>query len=429
MRHWLFALLLALGISHGVAAPADHPDSDLTFVLIMSRHGIRSPLLKNEAMAAYAADSWPAWEVPLGHLTPHGRQDAELMGAYYRAYYTAQGLLTGQPEADQRAIFFRADADERTIGTARALGAGLLPAIPVTVHALPDEAPGDPLFHPFVAFSQEIDKSMTHASRLGRSGGDAALPVEENHLALEALERVLLGGDGTAPPGKKTVFDLGPSVQDGQGTIWMANRMVDALTLAYADGKPPAEAGWGRLTPAIITQLLSITSLSFDLGERTFYSAQAGASNLAEHILDTLQQAARGQPVDGAIGPVGERMAVLVGHDSNLIPLGGLLNIGWRMPGTAFNPVTPDTALVFELRRRHGDGRFLVRTLFFGQTFAQLRDATPLTLEHPAWVAPVFVPESSLASPGYDAPLDRFEAHLRAAIEPKFTAPEPAGVR
>jgi 4-phytase/acid phosphatase len=432
MRHWIPALLLALGFVSSAAAgdvPAGAPDSDLAFVLILSRHGIRAPLLKNEGMRDFAAGTWATWEVPLGHLTPHGRENVEQMGSYYRSYYVAQGLLTGQPERDRPSIFFRADADERTIGTARALGAGLLPATPITVHTLPDEAPDDPLFHPSVAFAKQTDSAVTFASRLGREGGDPALPVEENHLALQALEQVVFGGDGTPPPGKRSIFDVPPSAKSSQGTLWMANRLIDAITLAYMDGKPPAEAGWGRLNPTVIMQLMTVSALSFDLGERTFYSAQVGASDLAEHILDTLQQAARGQPVAGAIGPVGERMAVLVGHDSNLIPLAGLMNIGWRIPGTASNPVLPGGALVFELRRRRSDGRYVVRTRYMAETIEQLRAGATLSLEHPPALAPIFVPNASLPTPGYDAPLDRFDAHLRPAIDPTFTAPEPAGVR
>jgi 4-phytase/acid phosphatase len=172
-----------------------------------------------------------------------------------------------------------------------------------------------------------------------------------------------------------------------------------------------------------------LDTLFFDLYSCTPYLAQIQASDLADHILATLEQAVLGRAVTGAIGSPGDRMAILVGHDDNIIPLGKLLNIGWRVPGSAANLALPGGALVFELRRARGDGRFLVRTRYVSETLEQMRDAAPLTLEHPPATEPIFVPGCSLASPGYDAPLDLFAAHLRAAIDPVFTSPEPPEVR
>ena len=430
MRPWLLLLLVAVGISAAAAqAPAAAPDSDLTFVLILSRHGVRSPLLKNEEMAKYAAEPWPKWEVPESILTPHGRQVMVLMGAYYRAYYTAEGLLSGDPARDAARIFFRSNASQRTIVTAQALGEGLAPGRTVVVHALPmstlpNEYSGDPLLDPDTALKHS-DSALRQASLLGRIGGDHRMLIEDYRPALDALERVLLGGDGTPPPGKVSILDLPPNYE-----LWAtAQRVVDAMTLAYADGKPLAEVGWGRLPPQVMTQLMSLSSLGFDLNWRTPYRARATASNLAEHIVDTLEQAAQGRPVEGALGSPGNRLAIIVGHDSNLIPLGGLLDVAWRVPGASFNPVLPGGALVFELRRLRADGRFLVRTRYVAPTLAQSRAAVPFTLENPPAEAAIFVPGCSLATPGYDAPLEAFAAHVRAAIDPQLIRPEPAAVR
>jgi 4-phytase / acid phosphatase len=430
MRPWSLLLLFVAGISMAAAqTPAAAPDSDLTFVLILSRHGVRSPLLKNEEMEKYAAEPWPAWEVPASILTPHGRQVMVLMGAYYRAYYTAEGLLSGDPAQDAAKIFFRSNASQRTIVTAEALGEGLLPGRTVVVHALPmsflpNEYSGDPLLDPDTALKHS-DSALRQASLLGRIGGDHRILIEEYRPALEALERVLLGGDGKPLPGKVSILDLPPSYE-----LWStAQRVVDAMTLAYADGKPLSEVGWGRLPPEGMVQLMSLSSLGFDLNWRTPYHARATASNLAEHILDTLEQAAQGRPVEGALGSPGNRLAVIVGHDSNLIPLGGLLDVSWHVPGAAFNPVLPGGAMIFELRRLRADGRFVVRTRYVAPTLAQSRAANPLTLANPPAASPIFVPGCSLASPGYDAPLELFAAHLRAAIDPKLVIPEPAAVR
>jgi 4-phytase/acid phosphatase len=426
MRLWLLLLLAGLGISSAVAqAPAAAPDSDLVFTLILSRHGIRSPLLKNEEMAKYAAEPWPQWEVAAGILTPHGRRVMELMGEYYRAYYTAAGLLSGDAARDASQIYFRSDASERTINTSKALGEGLLGGRAVPVHALPmtNAHSGDPLLDPDTPLERTSSPLRT-ASLQGRIGDDSRLLVDENRLTLDALERVLFGGDGTAPAGKTAIAEV-----PAAGLWQAAQRVVDALTLEYADGKPLAEVGWGRLHPADLPQIMTLSELNFDLTWRTPLHARAAASNLASHLLATLEQAARQQAVSGAIGGPGQRLVVVVGHDSNIMPLARLLEIDWAVPGAPQTPFLPGGALVFELRHRRSDGQFLVRTRYVSPTIEQSRAALPFTLEHPPATAAIFVPDCSLPDPGYDAPLDLFAAHVRAALDPKKIVPEPAAVR
>src|SRR5713226_584426 len=95
-------------------------------VIVVSRHGIRSPL---ESMKQYTRTSWPdlqtAWGVQNpGDLTPHGQDVITLLGAYYRAHYVANGLLSAANCPDNQ-IYFRADTAERTQHTAMGLVAGL----------------------------------------------------------------------------------------------------------------------------------------------------------------------------------------------------------------------------------------------------------------------------------------------------------------
>jgi len=430
MRSWFLLLLIASGLSAGSAPGSlDPAESDLRFVLILSRHGVRSPTLRIDQLARFATDPWPQWEVPPGYLTPHGRLNMELMGAYYRAYYTSQGLLSGRPDTDGSRIFFRADSDERTIASAQALAAGLIPSFPVRVHALPQGQPGDPLLNAYDTYRGHWNPGVVKAAILGRIGGDPRLLAEEARPTIEALERILLGRDGAPPSGKVSLFDLPISVDVDENLFWQAYEIVEAFTLEYADAMPLQEVGWGRVTEADIKRLAPLDTLFFDLYSCTPYLAQIQASDLADHILATLEQAALGRPVTGAIGSPGGRMAILVGHDDNIIPLGKLLDIGWRVPGAAANLALPGGALVFELRCARGDGRLLVRTRFVSETLEQMRDAAPLTLENPPAAEPIFVPGCSLASPGYDAPLDLFAVRLRLAIDPAFTSPEPPGVR
>ncbi|HEY4299426.1 MAG TPA: histidine-type phosphatase, partial [Candidatus Didemnitutus sp.] len=86
-------LLLVL-IAGPFARAAD--DTDLRLAIILTRHGVRTPLQTNEVLDRYSGQPWPAWTLAPGMLTDHGYRQMVLMGQYYRDRYVAAGLLTGQ---------------------------------------------------------------------------------------------------------------------------------------------------------------------------------------------------------------------------------------------------------------------------------------------------------------------------------------------
>jgi 4-phytase/acid phosphatase len=209
------------------------------------------------------------------------------------------------------------------------------------------------------------------------------------------------------------------------GSLRMAEICTDSLLLEYTDGMPASDVGWGKVDAKAMTDLLALHELFFDLVDRTFYPAQVNDSNLASHIIDTLEQGAEGQPVPGALGPSGERIVVIAGHDSTLAGIGGLFGMNWWVPGTQMNPMLPGGALLFELWKRSGQDGFYVRTSYVTQTLDQLREVTPLSLDSPPARAPIFVPGCSGPAPDFDAPLASFVRQARKVIDPSFIAPEP----
>ena len=424
----LTLLVTALGLSTTAFAATN--DSELKLVIVLTRHGVRSPLQTNETLGKYAAEPWPQWSVPPAILTPHGRQQMVLVGNYYRERYVAEGLLTGDAAKDFPQIFFRSDNDQRTQETARALANGLVPGAPEPeLHTRP-KGTVDALFQPVKARPELPDRSLAVAAVLGRMGNDPGNMLRAHQDDFVALEKVL-GIEGVPPPGKVALRDLPVVVHAGtldhtvslDGSLRIGMQIVDALLLEYTEGMPMKDVGWGRLTPALLTQLITLHSVYFNLGDATFYPAQAQASNLADHLRSTLEQSAKGQPVAGAFGAPGQKLVVVVGHDTNLVNLGGLLGLEWYVPGTQLNPVLPGGALILELRQRRGDGQFVVRAEYVSQTLEQTRNLSPLSLATPPAVSPIFIPACSEAGPGFDAPLEKFEALLQRVIDPKFVVP------
>ncbi len=380
-------------------------------------------------MVPYAAQPWPGWEVARGQLTPRGNRLVGLMGAYYRERFIAAGLLSGNAATDAARIYLKADNDQRTIDTAQTLGGQLLAGRSVRVWAIPSGT-FDPLFQPLRAHVGHADPAKGRAAVLGRLGGDPTVVDRAYAPQFSQLRRILYGERGSA--GASTPFDepgvVGPGEFDNvvsvRGPLRAALISTESLLLEYLDGKPMQDVGWGRVDAGTLTQLLALHDLYFDLVARTFYPAQVQGSNLASHLVDTLRQAATGRAVPGSIGPPGERVVVVAGHDTNLANLGGLLGLSWWIPGSQANPVLPGSALLFELWHRAGaDGGDRVRISYVSQTLEQMRSAEPLSLAHPPFQAPVAMARCVGTGPAFDAPWAEFERVAGEVIDPGFVVP------
>ncbi|MBS0663732.1 MAG: histidine-type phosphatase [Verrucomicrobia bacterium] len=425
----VFCLTTAILPRPAVAAEAT---SDLRLAILVTRHGVRSPIYGDDVLGKYSADAWPKWNVPVGYLTPHGGKQMELMGAYYLARFRAEGILTGDSKVDGARVYFRADSDQRTIRTAEYIAEGLLPGAKIDPHARALDTV-DPMYRAAMLPIGPPDYDRAIANVLGRIGGSVAPLNEACSRDLDRVRFILLGTDGPVPPGKTDLRDQPSLVERGtrdhtvnlRGPIRTAMQVIDNLMLEYGEGMPMDQVGWGRVTRKELTELLRLHSLYFELTQGSPYSAQVQGSNLASHILKTLRQSATGRPDPGAFGSPEHRVVMLVGHDSNIVNLGGLLNLNWWVPGSQRNPVTLGGAMVFELRQRRSDQKFVVRTYYVTQSLDQIRNLEPLSPENPPGLAPIFIPGCSDPVPGFDAPLEKFEEVLNRAIDPAFVLADP----
>lgn len=315
--------LLAAGLGLASAAFAGEPDSELKLVIMVTRHGVRSPLYTNDELGKFAAQAWPQWSVPKGILTPHGRQQMKLMGTYYRARYSAEGLLTGDPAKDLGRVFFRADSDQRTLETGRDLAAGIVPGTQPDMHARPlDQL--DPLFRAVKLPIGHPDRALAVAAVQGQIGQNPAVIQQACAAEFATLHRVLFG-DAPVAPGKVDLRDQPWAVEPGtsdhtvsvKGPLRDAMHITDGLILQYAEGMPMADVGWGRLSPADLTQLIRLHSLYFGLTQGTFYPSQVQGSNLASHILKTIGQTVSGRADAGAFGAPNHKLVVVVAHDTD----------------------------------------------------------------------------------------------------------------
>jgi 4-phytase/acid phosphatase len=109
---------------------------------------------------------------------------------------------------------------------------------------------------------------------------------------------------------------------------------------------------------------------------------------------------------------------IVVGHDTNLSNLSGLLNLSWKLPGYPADDTPPGGALIFSLWNDSLNNRRLVRLRYAAQTPDQMRNAEPLTFAAPPAMQELDVPGCAPARD--DCRLEQFTEIGWKAIDPSF---------
>jgi 4-phytase / acid phosphatase len=397
------------------AWPAGAADkAELQYVVIVSRHGVRSPTWDNTRLNAYSAEPWPQWPVPPGNLTPHGYRLIQLMGFYYRQWLRAEHLLGAPGCQDASLIYIRADAEQRTRETGRAFAQSLLPGCAIEVHAHRD-GQRDPLFS---GFGTPDSQKMLAAVR-ERLGADPQRLVADHRVAFETLQSILKTDPQEPAAIGVTLKEKSPELT---GPFATGSTFSEDLLLEYVEGMKGPALGWGRLTRDRLQRVLEIHTVYADLMRRTAYLAQARGSNLLAHVLHSLDQAASGKPVPGTLGKPGDEVLLLAGHDTNLSNLSGMLGLSWKLAGYQPDDTPPGGALIFSLWRDSA-GQYSLKLRYVSQSLDQMRNAQMRNGGKLSLAAP---PESQdVALPGCPSAGCSWEAARRAiekAIDSEFVA-------
>lgn len=430
-------LFFLLSISFTAAAPlpsATKEKPSLKFVVILMRHGTRSPIHHVEDLDAYSAEPWPTWGVPPGNLTLHGRKSMELLGSYYRSYFSANGLLALSGCEGRHEIEIRSDVDMRDQETGQAVASGMMPNCKVPVQVVTGSK--DPLFSPLASGIGRPDGARAAASIAGRIGGNPQALVAANLRAFYTLREVLFGCAPGHPcpaemqPGKRAILQQRSSIQivkggrgaDVEGPLKIGSSLAETLLLEYANGMEGRNLGWGRLTQDKLLEISKIRAAYVDLARETPYIARMQASNLLNHILRSMEQAARSTDVQKSSGGAGDRVLIVVGHDTNISNVAGMLELSWLLDGYQRNETPPGGALLWELWQQ-ADGSFAVTTSFVAQSLDQMHKNVPLRLDYPPLRANVFVPGCSRSDQRMTCAWRDFQHTAEDAINPTFVGP------
>ena len=428
--HLLSIMILILSLSYSAVGQGQNKATQgerLRFVLVLSRHGVRSPTWTNERLDEYSKNPWPRWDVAPGLLTPHGRKLMTEFGSYYRLSFASHDLLQAKGCADAAHVFIYADSDQRTMETGRGLADGLFPGCGIALHGR-EQDQQDQLFHSAGKIGKP-DAGLAYAALAGRIGNDPAALTAAYQSQLAQMRRLLLGCDDPSCTldGKKDLLTIHSELAPGKGDhmvemkgpLSTAATFAENLELEYLQGMTGSQLGWEHADEATIQSLMAIHSASSDLVQRTPYIARVQASNLLAHISSTLEQAEENHAVPGATGLPGDKLVFLVGHDTNIANVGALLDAHWLVNGYQRDDAAPGGALVFELWQTSA-GVDEVRTYYIVQTPSQMREASPLSLTAPPARAPIFLPACSQAREDSPCSWSDFRRLLGSVIDRTF---------
>jgi len=365
--------LVAAGALLMAAAPAGTQDLRVERVAILMRHGVRPPTKDPAMPVGFARDAWPKWSVTPGYLTERGAKAITLAGRADRA--ALADLISAGTCPAVGTVSLYSDSDQRTIATGDAWAAGFAPGCVITNTHRPQDEP-DPDFNAIEMGIVDYDPAAADAvvkATLPASGIAAVEASERNNLS--RIDAILCGAPSDTCGVTRKPSGLVPVASNARpkltGALDRGSTAAQILLLEYADGKPLAEVGWGHATAADIAALGSLHATEFALLARPGYIAERNLAPIAARLRDALAPA-----------PDRPRVTMIVGHDTDIANLGGLLGLHWRIPGFAADDPAPGGAVILSLLRNARGARF-IRVVYRAQPLDAIRALTPQVITVP----------------------------------------------
>lgn len=404
MRHRGLLSLLAIACALPLSVLAKDAGT-LKLEIVLIRHGVRSPTSAPEALGKYSRDAWPAWPVEPGVLTEHGAQGMQSLGHYYRERYLANGLWNGDCAAASQVVVI-ADSTPRNRDSAAALNKGLGADCGLGFFYARPSGENNRLFHYQAKDGDDVDEAQAEG---------------KPPAALNLLQDILLGCSGdecrkaAVAGGKKLLLD--GSLAKAMKT---AGSLGENLMLEYAQGMPLSQVAWGKGNAATIGRLIELHNQQFAQSKKPLPLAQKSASNLLAHIVASLDTASAKHGDVEPLSGDSAHVVFLIGHDTNLAQIGGLLGTQWHSVAQP-DDYPPGGALVFDLWETHG--RYAVQVHALLPMLDALRNAD-VSHAHDVVDMPVAFGDCRAATP---CPIDTFRRWttkriLSSAVETKIPA-------
>lgn len=382
---------------------AQEGDARLLKAVVLSRHGLRSPVQKPSTLEEWSARPWPRWDEAPGCLTERGAELVRGEWGILRQNFARDGLFPATGCPDSTSVFIYADGSQRSRATAEAMLQGLAPGcgFSVTVSRTPD----DPILHPVQhgsmpaplipererhelagelaalhhAFETELDElgavlgpSPSPLCPNGRPCALADIPTSLIFPHTDTRENVHLRGGMAIAASTAEILLLqclqwptlaqsvpmmehAASPADRQNAVEsMARAIIDAPVPDSPEGTTPPPAPAMKpaplsnkssimVNPQTALRLLPVHSSVLDAVQRAPETARANGLPLLLLMAEILEGDSPLSTADDAA------LAVFSGHDTNIANIAALLGLHWDGGAFPADSIPPGAMLVFRL--------------------------------------------------------------------------------
>lgn len=385
-QHITFLFLLLFFSSLAFA----QKDLSLEKVTVVSRHNVRAPLEKY----LYTLDEmtgdryqWMRWSVPGGNLTLRGGALEILFGEYFRLWLENENFLVCLQNDD---FYFGASPKQRTIATARAFAAGIIPYMNVPIDYKVDSmgklASTDPdylpLFNDFsftggtfdtTAFKSEVKLELGQLEAPSYAFLEEVLRFGHSFYARKrGIEHFNDSIDVDLDFYKKNDVRQEPTML---GDLREANKASDAFILQYYEMDDAFDAAFGR--ELSFEEWIELAFIKDYYGDLLFTKAPSISVNVSHCLMKRIKS---------EMLPDGHKFAFFCTHDSMIAALLAALRVKpYELKNTIERRTPIGVKLLFEQwREACGDNtKKYVRVRLVYQSTDQIRGMVPMDLCNP----------------------------------------------
>ncbi|OCG24431.1 hypothetical protein A9G22_04775 [Gilliamella sp. App2-1] len=361
-------------------------------VIILSRHGIRTPLQNTlQFLEKITPFKWPKWDHPYGYLTTRGGILEVYFGRYLSTWLEKHNIKLSTHNTE---LFVYANSLQRTVATAQFLTTGAFAGYDIPIHHKYPIENMDPIFDPSL---QDDSPEFKHAVLRDIDEADKAANIFKNLApAYEILSDILdYKRSKLYAEYQCNLADIPSELYFKKheepvllGPLAIGISAVDAFLLQYYSAFPSEQIAWGRLTnQKQWQQLISIRNQYINLVFHSKTLAKHSAALLINMINDLMQQ--------------DNKVNLLVGHDSTIAALLGALDFkDYQLPNQF--ETTPIGGKVALQRFRHIiTGEYFFKTEYIYQSFEQLHNGQALDANNPPQHYQLHLKNASVNSDGY----------------------------
>ena len=381
----VFIYLIGWNCLSAMPAPQAHAKYQLSKVLVLSRHNIRSPVAGNDSeLARMTTHPWFKWTSGTSELSLLGGQLETLMGQYFRKWLVSEGFMQENERPAKHQMRFYANSKQRTIATTQYFFSGMLPVANMRIEYRAAFDQMDPVFTPGITFSSEAFNRQAF-EQIDEMGGEKGIQGIEESLApgYQLVEDTL---DFSASPLAKE--QQMPHFRTGDwqirftkgeepflsGSLKLAMKAADALILQYYEQPDDEKATWGK---HLTTEQWEKVAYVKDMYVDVLVTPPSLAVHVAHPLLKEMYKEMNNKH---------RKFTFLCGHDSNLASvLAALQAVPYELPN-AIEKKTPIGSKLVITKWVDKDGTEYASLDLIYQSVQQLRERQTLSLDNPPQV-------------------------------------------